>query len=295
MGGKLANTNKLFQKFNDNITLTSSKKDSLRKSRNALREDIKDWFSEKRKKQPSFYWQGSFAMKTVVNPLSGGEYDLDDGVYLEGYSDLEISDWPGTLTVHNWVKNAVEDRTTTDPIDKATCIRVKYASGYHIDLPIYIQKDNQIYLAHKSEGWIVSDPKELRSWFIDNVKSQSEQLRSCVKFIKAWKDYKGIDLKGVEVTILVTENFDYYENRDDKSLKNTVENIIDTLNDKFECIKPVAPNENLFSRFNEKSSQELINELSKLKSGLEEAIAEDDEERASNILRECFGGRFPKG
>lgn len=58
MGGKLANTNKLFRKFNDNITLTSSKKDSLRKSRNALREDIKDWFSREKEKTTFFLLAG---------------------------------------------------------------------------------------------------------------------------------------------------------------------------------------------------------------------------------------------
>ena len=76
----MANTHSLFQDFCSNITLSQTKSNSLKTSRNALRSDIKSWFSDKDKKQPSFCWQGSFSMKTVVNPFSGGEYDLDDGV-----------------------------------------------------------------------------------------------------------------------------------------------------------------------------------------------------------------------
>ena len=43
----MANLNKLYSQFNDKITLTSSKTDSLRTSRNALRTDIKNWFQIK--------------------------------------------------------------------------------------------------------------------------------------------------------------------------------------------------------------------------------------------------------
>ena len=55
-------------------------------------------------------------------------------------------------TVHKWVKDAVSERTKKDPADKKTCIRVTYADGYHIDLPIYIVKDDTAFLAHLSGG-----------------------------------------------------------------------------------------------------------------------------------------------
>ena len=50
----MANLNDLYLKFNDKITLTSSKSKSLRTSRDALRADIKKWFSDKEKQQPKF-------------------------------------------------------------------------------------------------------------------------------------------------------------------------------------------------------------------------------------------------
>ena len=77
---------------------------------------------------------------------------MDDGVYLQGYDDVDQDDWPTPSTVHKWVKDAVEDRTKLSPIDKDTCIRVCYSAGYHIDLPIYIVKDDVAYLATKKEG-----------------------------------------------------------------------------------------------------------------------------------------------
>lgn len=293
----MADLQKLFKEFNDKITLTKSKSDSLKKSRNALRSDIKSWFSDKDKKQPKFCWQGSFAMKTVENPLNGKEYDLDDGVYIQGYEDKEMDEWVTPSTVHSWVRDAVKDRTKQDVIDKDTCIRVPYAAGYHIDLPIYICKDDVAYLAHKGNGWTESDPKAFKDWFVGKVNSDEygEQLRSVVKYLKAWRDYKSIPLKGIEITILAVNSFDKYEDRDDKSLRNTVEDISTILEEEFKCVKPVAPGEDLFDDASETKKNSILSGLKTLKSNLDKAIDESDEKKASEYIRKSFGDRFPLG
>lgn len=291
----MANLHNLYADFNDKITLTASKRDNLRISRDALRGDIKEWFSDHDKNQPKFCWQGSFSMKTVINQLDDGEYDLDDGVYIQGYA--EQSNWPSPATVHKWVKGAVEDRTKENPKDKKTCVRVTYARGYHIDLPIYIIHDDIAFLAHKRDGWIESDPKAFKDWFVGEIQDEhcGEQLRRLVKVLKAWKDYTGVDLKGVELTILATKAFDQYDGRDDKSFKNTVENIIQNLEDDFKCVKPVSPGEDLFERFDKNQRNEIIQAFKDLKEKMDEALNEEDEEKASEYLREVFGTRFPKG
>lgn len=293
----MADLQKLFEKFNEKITLTKSKSDSLKTSRDALRSDVKNWFSDKNKKQPKFCWQGSFAMKTVVNPLDGKEYDLDDGVYIQDYENMEMDEWISPSTVHKWVKDAVYERNQQDVIDKDTCVRVPYAAGYHIDLPIYICKDDVAYLAHKNKGWSESDPKAFKDWFVGKVNSEAygEQLRSIVKYLKAWRDYKGIPLKGIEITILATNSFDKYDERDDKSLRNTVTDIIDVLEKDFKCVKPVIPEEDLFDDASETKKNSILSGLKTLKTNLDKAIDESDEKKASEYVRKSFGDRFPLG
>lgn len=290
----MANTNSLFLSFDEKIKLTTAKSDNLRRSRDALREDIKQWFDDNGKLKPSFCWQGSFAMKTTVNPING-DYDIDDGVYLSGYETADNDEWPATATVHRWVKNATDEQTCEESVDKNTCVRVKYASGYHVDLPIYIVKDDTAYLAHKSSGWIESDPKAFKDWFVDKVQEEGEQLRRVVRYLKGWKDNKELPIKGVELTILASEYFDSYSGRDDKSLKNTVTCILDKLNDSYSCIKPVLPGEDLFEGHSDTKMNQIIDGFSKLKDALEKAITEDDEKKASEILRDEFGSRFPIG
>ena len=291
----MGNIHILFESFNDSISLKETKTNSLRTSRDALRTVIKDWFSDNKKKQPSFCWQGSFAMKTTVNPIGDSDYDIDDGVYLSGYSETDSTDWPTTATVHNWIKKAVDGQTKTAPINKDTCIRVIYASGYHVDLPVYIEKNSSIYLAHKTKGWIVSDPKAFRDWFISKAKDNDEQLRRLVKYLKAWKDYNSIPLKGIEITILVSDHFCVYEGHDEKSLRNTVQSIINSLESSFSCYKPVAPYENLFSECSQTKKDRILNALRSLKNSLDSAIDEKDDQKASEYLIKEFGNRFPKG
>lgn len=291
----MADINNLFSGFSDRISLSKTKSDNLKRGRDALREKIIKWFNDNGKQAPSFCWQGSFAMKTTVNPIGDAEYDLDDGIYLDGYSSEDMSEWPATSTVHSWIKSAVTGHTQEDPVDKDTCVRVVYASGYHIDYPVYILKDDSAYLAHKTKGWVLSDPKAFKEWFIQNVKDEGEQLRSLVKYLKAWKDFKSISLKGIEITILATDNFNIYEGRDEKSLRDTVYSIISSLEADFSCAKPVAPGEDLFEGATDTKKEDIIGALSDLKDKLDLAIEEKDPKIASDYMISVLGDRFPVG
>lgn len=293
--------NKLFVDFNDEISLTKIYKKKITTGRDALRTKISNKFSENGRKNPKYCTQGSYAMKTAIMPTEDDEFDLDNGVYLQGYSS-DQDKWPSTQTVHTWVKSAVEKHTSNDPIDKNTCVRVVYEDKYHIDLPIYIMGKNSegdeiAYLAHKSKGWIESDPKAFTSWFQEYVNDNGQQIRRMVKYLKAWKDYKNIDIKGMAITILVCNNFSLTENRDDVSLLDTVTNILDFLEDNFQCYKPVTPtDEDLFANVSETSKNAILNGLDNLKKKLDKAINEKSNEKdATDILQKLFGDRFPDG
>lgn len=293
--------NKLFEDFHDEISLTKTYKDKITKGRDALRTRIGNKFEEKGRKKPQHCTQGSYAMRTAIMPIGDDEFDLDNGVYLKGYS-IEQDDWPSTQTVHTWVKDAVNGHISNPPIDKNTCVRVVYEDKYHIDLPIYIMGENSdgdsiAYLAHKSKGWIESDPKAFTNWFQGFVNDNGQQIRHMVKYLKAWKDYKNIDIKGMAITILVCKNFSVTANRDDISLLDTVTNIIDSLEDSFHCYKPVTPtDEDLFADISETSKNSILNGLNNLKRKLDIAINEkSNEKEATDILRKVFGDRFPDG
>lgn len=174
----MANLHKEFTKFHDQVALTSGKKESLRKSRNAIRDRIRKYFSYALKvASPKFHGQGSYAMGTTVNPLDG-EFDIDDGVYLQHLDDNDDSEWPTPETVHRWLVNATNGHTNEKPIDKRACVRVRYASQYyHVDLPSYAKLNSKYMLAEKgAKGWHRSDPKALTDWFKEQVKRKANNF-----------------------------------------------------------------------------------------------------------------------
>ena len=75
----MANLHSEFETFHKLVALTTGEKESLRKSRNAIRDLIRKYFRENLKVTvPKFLGQGSYAMGTIINPLDC-EFDIDDG------------------------------------------------------------------------------------------------------------------------------------------------------------------------------------------------------------------------
>lgn len=289
----MADLNSAFKTFDKNITLSESKRTELTTSRKAIRDTIRGSFSDKGWSSVKFHMQGSIAMNTAVNPINGDDYDLDDGVYLSDFEDAEEDTWPSYQTAHRWVRNAVEDETSSDPIDKNTCVRIPYKHGYHIDMPIYIMSNGVAYLAHKRDGWIKSDAKEFRDWFSGECKTTDNQLRRIVRYLKRWKDYKEVNLKGIELTILAVNNFEESPGRDDDALRYTVSNIIDTLDVSFSCIKPVEPKDDLLEGSSQTRIDSVMSSLRKLLEALESAKEIESDKEASEILIKVLGNSFP--
>ena len=69
----MANLHQAFLDFNDSIRLDSSHQDSLRTSRNAVRDKIRKFFAAKDLDiAPKFHGQGSFMMNTIITDLISG-------------------------------------------------------------------------------------------------------------------------------------------------------------------------------------------------------------------------------
>lgn len=304
----MATLHKEYNNFNSTISLNNDKKESLLKSRNSLKKRIKKYFSEKKNDeiQPKFWSQGSFEMKTIVNPIPETDdegnllmkYDLDYGIYFieTGNQDKKrsISAW------HDWVYEAVDGHTNTPPQKKNTCVRVIFADGHHIDLPIYYKNGEIPELAHKSKGWIYSDPKAFFDWFNERAKSD-QQLRRIVRYLKAWRNYKELKNSstklpsGFALTILATKNFVANLN-DDKAFKLTVEKVKMELDKKFECKRPTTPiDEDVFADFSETRKSHFLNSLNLLVEACKKAEDEKNFKNASEYLQKQFGDRFPTG
>jgi hypothetical protein len=302
----MANCHNLFTDFNSTIRLNDSKRKSLKKSRKSLRDKIRKYFDKEKKDEikPKFSKQGSFALDTIVEPIpveveeNGVKktllyYDMDDGIYFIG----DTEDRKSVQTYHTWIVNAIEGHTQSGLIDKNTCVRVEFADGHHIDMPIYFKEVGKTpELAHRAKGWIESDPKAFQNWFEGMVKDRS-QLRRIVRYLKAWSNYRETVrtdkpmISGFILTILAANNY-YANDRDDIALKETLILIKARLDNSFICYRPTVPiDENLLASYEHKDY--FMACLQKFIDAATKALKEHNQKNSCEHWQKHFGNRFP--
>ena len=321
----MTNTHHIFQHFNGAIKLTDEKRELLKGVRDSLRARMKANFSaipaeERRQLELYFQTQGSFIMDTIIKPILE-DFDLDDGVYFQGTQSRDQR--PEPKVFHDWVLNAVNGHPDYEKVtDKATCVRVKYKEGFHIDLPIYYADGyDSPDLAEKTKWWLLSNPVEFIAWFEEKTKSGFQkafiyeslkyrepyeqwltdirktdcQLRRLVRYIKAWADFKRDEMPcGIIMTILAAENF-AVNDRDDIALRDTLIGIRNYLkrND-FVCPRPTSPvGEDLFANTSAKEKEYFLNALDAIIESASKAVNAESEKDACAEWKKHFGDRFP--
>lgn len=289
----MADTHNLFQQFNTSISLTSEKREDMKKSKDALRKKIVKYFQDKHPEyQPKFYIQGSCKMGTAIR-TKDDICDLDDGVYF--FREPDVS----AITLQTWVKDAVDGHTSSPVQHRKKCVRVVFAGDYEIDFPVYIKVEGQNYqLAVKNEEFQENDPKQMIDWF-QNKKDTTGVLVKIVKYLKAWCDFKRNKMpSGLAMSILASnakDNIVYNVNRDDISLRDTLKEIKKILDKKFECIVPTLPNDDLFSDYDEIRKKNFLDALNSFIEDADKALLELNQLKSSKLWKKHLGDRFPEG
>ena len=286
----MANLDSLFQEFNNELTITSSKKSKLMASKNHLREKIRCHFRKNHDGYtPQFFIQGSYKLKTLIR-TKDDTCDLDDGVYFMSNPENVT----GT-TLQKWVKEAVEGSTDAIPTHKKKCIRVDYKAGYNIDLPVMVfdeNTDKHPHLAVKNYDFQDDDPKEFVEYFQDN---KTDQMVRIIKYLKAWCDHKRQDMpSGLAMTVLSLKYFQKNA-RDDIALKHLLIEIERQLKKSFKCKMPTTPKDDLFEDYSDVKKNNFMDNLSTFIADAKMAIDEPNQLKASRIWRKHLGERFPLG
>lgn len=300
----MANNHEQFVAFHETIKATDVRKKKLKANRKTLRDRIKKYFKDNLPDEikPKFHSQGSFALDTILNPIKDDDglaaYDLDDGVYFIGESEEDKHEiqW-----YHDKVYAAVDGHTDQKPNDKKSCIRVNYADGHHVDLPMYfkVEGDAHPQLAHKKKPWVEQDAKDFEDWFREQC-DRKTYLREIVRFLKAWREYmkaeKGVGLPcGFILTILAANH--YTENdstRFDVIMKDTLVSMEDELSKDghFKCKRPVSPYEDLFENYSDTKRNTFLSRLKSFREDAERAVNSKNQKEGCEKWQKNFGDRF---
>lgn len=217
---------------------------------------------------------------------------------------------------------------------KPTCIRVEISDLAHIDIPLYAIPDNEfetlvkaenvrraalkgirnfteaatdsweelpktkVLLAHREEGWMHSDPRPVKEWFVDQVETKGVQLRRVVRYIKAYRDWiwKSGGPSSILLMAAAAPLFVKQDRRDDQALLDVVKQLPAALREGVE--NPVNPKESLTDRLRASSDDVDMVEQAALQfedmgRRLQAAMDAGNAAQACAWMQGLFGPRFP--
>jgi hypothetical protein len=226
----------------DDVTLSPKIRESLRANRNANRDRLKRGLETNKKPKPDeFIIQGSYAMKTMTRHAKN-DYDIDDGA---AFAEEKLKAENGTPLTPQQAKEMVRDALveggglSEDPIVKKNCVRVKYAAGHHVDIPVYRVKGTGATATKELAGeeWRDSSPTEITDWFrqaesdTHNSGEAEPQLRRIVRLVKRYsrRNLEAKSPSGLILTVLTAEQHKIYDAREDRALREAFRKIRDRL------------------------------------------------------------------
>jgi hypothetical protein len=285
--------------YNSHVVLPQAEQTNLYNKKDLNIQRLKDGLEEYNEENKTSYFiretcvQGSVAMSTVVQN-EDDDYDIDVAVVFDK-SDLGDK---GAKATRNMVANALKRKTkqfNAEPEVKTSCVRVKYAEGYHIDFAIYrrtYDEWNDCYIyEHAGSDWTARELKGLSEWFTVQNNNSAGKLRKVVRlskmFCKSRKSWKNMP-SGLLQTVLCDEKIQKAYERIDELFYYTMKAIVERLETNTSVTAPVDNGRDLTPRNSD--TQRIINWKNRLRSKLEdlEILFKDDCSKA-DALQAWYG------
>ncbi|MCC8050469.1 MAG: nucleotidyltransferase [Clostridiales bacterium] len=277
-----------FTTFYDSyVVLPQTEKNKLYEKKDLNIQRLKDGLEEYNRENKTSYKvvdscvQGSVAMSTVVQN-EDRDYDIDVAVV---FDKVDLGD-KGAQATRNMVANALKRKTkqfNAEPEVKTSCVRIKYADGYHIDFAVYrrsYDEDNEEWLyEHAGLEWTERELKGLTDWFKTQNNESDGMLRKVVRlskmFCKSRESWKNMP-SGLLQTVLCDEKLQRSYERIDELFYHTMQEIVNRLENSTSVSAPVDNGRNLTPRNSDVNK--MTNWKNRLKSKLEdlEVLFKDD-------------------
>lgn len=158
---------------------------------------------------------------------------------------------------------------------------------------------DRIMLAHREEGWKVSDPRKLEQWFLNAVKAHGEQVRRLSRYLKGWRDHRWEKCRLSSIALMACV-IRYFEEpgaavptRDDSSLAELTSKLP-------QYLREAIPNPVVDGRLDEGWDDTdkplrpgFVQCAEQLRDDVAAALAMTDRTSAKDRLRQIFGPHFP--
>lgn len=214
--------------------------------------------------------QGSVAMSTVTQN-EGNDYDIDVAIV---FNKTDLGD-KGPHATRNMVANALRRKTkqfSAEPEVKTSCVRIKYAEGYHVDFAVYRRylSYGEWKYEHAGSEWEERDLSGIAEWFKTQNFASAGDLRKVVRLSKMFCNSRDSWVNmpsGLLQTVLCNEILQNYS-RVDELFYHTMTRIVERLESDTSVVAPVDNGRILTPR--KSDIQKMTNWKNRLKSKLED-------------------------
>ena len=125
--------------------------------------------------------QGSYALRTIIKPVNGREFDADVLLYMEYDKYKEPKEYINEL--YTCLK---ENKNYEDKVHRRTrCVYIDYAGDFHLDIvPCVTQEQNQYVCNNKNNEFEPTDGTGYRDWFNDKTKITNGHLKRITRLLE---------------------------------------------------------------------------------------------------------------
>ncbi|MBW9093053.1 nucleotidyltransferase [Microbacterium jejuense] len=166
--------------------------------------------------------QGSWAHKTIINPVGDNEFDADFMLDME-----EVPGWEPKTYIEQ-VYAALHRHTIYNDMPhsrKCRCVRLVYANSMHLDIVphLHLADGREVIVNRDENQWETTNPDGFTEWMRSKDSIARGNLRRVIRLMKYLRDHKNsfvgtrsillTTLLGQQVTTLKTfADPDYYSN-----------------------------------------------------------------------------------
>jgi hypothetical protein len=283
-----------FKKFDEMITLDGKQAERMEKASEMLMAFLVDRFNLA---TGDVFVQGSYPNGTAVEPVDGGEYDVDI-VCVSVDGDVTSEEALDHLTAVLESDGIYAPRVGAP---KSCCVRLESAEDevgkFHIDVvPVRPgQRYAPLDAPRRDEEWHGTSPREYTDW----CRNQGVNFARTVKAAKRWRDehqtVRGA-IKSIVLQVLLAQCMPRDTASDARRLHSALRNMQQLLAEHASppvVTNPVLDSENLAARWTQESYDEFRAELDEAVELTTLAINTDDAVEAVETWRELLGDDFP--
>lgn len=148
--------------------------------------------------------QGSWAHKTIINPVGSNEFDADFMLDMSENPDWAddpkkyIEEVYAALHRHSTYGNMPHSR-------KCRCVRLVYANSMHLDIVPHLNlaDGREVIVNRDDNDWEQTDPQGFTDWMRDKDTLAKGNLRKVIRLMKYLRDHKN-SFTGTRSILLTT-------------------------------------------------------------------------------------------